>query len=74
MEQKNTVTREVSPTEKEREWVKRLADGATYKELSIENDLSKNALAYKLTALREKFGCKNSGELIAVFLRNGLIK
>jgi len=62
------------PSEEEKKWVKMLADGKSYKEIAIANEMNKNTFAYKITSLRERFNCENSNELVAFFLRNKLIE
>lgn len=62
------------PSDEEKNWVKMLADGKSYKEISREFGLNKNTFAYKITSLRERFNCENSNQLIAFFFRNKLIE
>lgn len=64
---------EVTVTDEEKKWVGWLSKGETARDIAKRINLNENTFAYKLNGLRDRFGCKNSGELIAAFLRNKLI-
>lgn len=63
-----------APTEQEIKWVELLAAGRSYHDIAREYDINKNTFAYKMTSLRERYGCENSASLVAFFIRNKLIE
>lgn len=65
---------EVSPTKEDKELVQKLAEGMTGQELADAMDLNVNNLAFMLSNLRVKFGCKNTLSLVVLFLRNKFIE
>lgn len=69
-----THTQEVPvPTESEREWVRLLATGDRAVEVAQRLNLNKNTFAYHLRFLRTKYNCKNTRQLVSLFLRNRFI-
>lgn len=63
----------ISVTAEEKGWVQLLSNGKSARKIAEAIPMNYNTFAYKLNSLREKFDCKNTGELIAYFLRNKLI-
>lgn len=61
-------------TDEEKKWVKMLSEGKLVTEVAKELKVNTDTFSYHLANLRKKFGCKNSKELIALFLRNKLIE
>lgn len=69
-----TTTQEVPvPTETERQWVRLLASGDRAVEVAQRLNLNKNTFAYHLRFLRTKYNCKNTRQLVSLFLRNNFI-
>jgi len=69
----SSINTTVTVTEEEKKWVKRLSKGESARKIAKGIKMNYNTFAYKLNSLRDKFDCKNTGELIAFFLRNKLI-
>lgn len=61
------------PTDSERDWVKLLATGDKAIEVAQKLNMNKNTFAYHLRFLRTKYGCKNTRQLVSLFLRNKYI-
>lgn len=61
-------------TEMDIKLVTMLADGLKGNQIAAVLNMNENTLAFNLKVLRGKFGCKNSLNLVAFFLRNNLIK
>jgi DNA-binding CsgD family transcriptional regulator len=62
------------PSDEEKEYVRLLAEGKSYKDISRQFEINTNTFAYRMTSLRERYNCENSGALIAFFLRHKLIE
>jgi len=62
-----------TPTETEKEWVRLLATGDKAVEVAQKLNLNKNTFAYHLRFLRTKYACKNTRQLVSLFLRNSFI-
>lgn len=62
-----------TPTNDEVGIVKMLSNGAKGEDIEKGFGLQKHELSLALTILRSKYGCKNSTELVAFFIRNKLI-
>jgi len=60
-------------SEEEKGWVRSLSQGKSARKIAETIPMNYNTFAYRLNSLREKLECKNTGELIAYFLRNKLI-
>lgn len=69
----SSVNTTVTVTEDEKNWVKRLSKGESARQVAKGIKMNYNTFAYRLTSLRDKFQCKNTGELIAFFIRQKLI-
>jgi DNA-binding CsgD family transcriptional regulator len=63
----------LQPSKDEVAMVKILATGATNNEIASKLNLELTKVISNLYILRIKYGCKNSIELVAVFLREGFI-
>ena len=63
----------IPPTEEEKQFVALLATGKKGYKIAEELGINKNTFAFKLKILRTVYGCSNSTQLIALFLRNKFI-
>lgn len=63
----------LQPSKDDVEIVKLLATGATNNEIARKLNLELTKVISNLYVLRIKYNCKNSIELVAVFLREGFI-
>jgi DNA-binding CsgD family transcriptional regulator len=68
-----TITEVLQPTESEKEWVRLLATGEKANDVAQKLNLNKNTFAYHLRFLRTKYNCKNTRQLVSLFLRNRFI-
>ena len=68
--------KQITPTatEEEKSIVQMIANGKTGEDISKEIGQNKNTFAFNLKVIRAKFDCANSTELVALFMRNKLIK
>jgi len=66
----NTI---LQPDKNEVAMVKLLAAGMTGEDVCIALKIKPHDLGFSLSVLRSKYNCKNSTELVAVFLREGFI-
>jgi DNA-binding CsgD family transcriptional regulator len=74
METQTQITTELlQPTDSEREWVRLLAAGEKANDVAQRLNLNKNTFAYHLRFLRTKYNCKNTRQLVSLFLRNRFI-
>lgn len=64
---------QIPPTEEEKQIVLLLASGKESYKVAEELGVNKNTFAFRLKVLRSFYGCKNSAQLIALFLRNKFI-
>ena len=64
---------EIEITQEEKQMVTRLSKGETAKKMSKDLGINKSTLATKLKEIRTKYGVSNSVELVAYFLREGII-
>lgn len=64
----------IDVTQEEKKWVKMLADGMTAQEISGELDINQNTFSGNINLMRIRLGCKNTTNLVALFLRNKLIE
>jgi len=71
MKEINTLP--ATPTEDDKVLVKMIADGMSGGQIAKKMKINKNTLAFNLSVLRAKFNVSNSTELVALFLRNGII-
>ena len=67
-------SREISVTPEEKTIVFRLASGETADKIRQELEIPQGTFAITLKAMREKYGVKNTTELVALFLRENIIK
>lgn len=65
---------ELTPTEWELGLVQMLSDGLNQDSIAETVGKNKFTLATELAILRQRYQCKNSTHLVALFLRHGLIK
>jgi len=65
---------EISVTADEKTIVSRLANGETADKIRRELRIPQGTFAVTLKAMREKFDVKNTTELVALFLRENIIK
>lgn len=61
------------PTEQDVKIVTLVASGMKHEDIADELETTTNTLAMALAVVRQKYNCKNSAEMVAFFLRNGLI-
>jgi len=54
--------------------VQLLADGYTVKEISVELNINKRTLEKRILDMRDRFICKTVSQLVANFIRKGLIQ
>lgn len=67
------IVNEIRVTDDEKRWVKMLCEGKSYKQIADELSIRRNAVAYRLTALRERYNCLTSNQLVYLFTKNKLI-
>jgi len=67
------IINEIRVTDEERHWVRMLCEGKTYKQIADEMSLKRNAVAYRLTALRERYNCVTSNQLVYLFTKNKIV-
>jgi len=61
-------------TQDEKTIVSRLANGETGDSIRQDLDIKQGTFAIQLKAMREKYDVKNTTELVALFLRENIIK
>lgn len=60
-------------SDQEKNWVKMLSEGKQALDICEKEDINANTLATKLRLLRERCRVKTTNELVAYFIKNGLI-
>lgn len=65
---------EVIVTEREVWYVQQLSNGYSREEMASDSGLSIRTVEANLDALRKKSNCRSIPQMVATFLRNGLIK
>lgn len=60
--------------EKELRMVELLSQGSGYQDIADAYSLSRRTIEIQVTKLRQKFGSATNSQLVATFLRQGLIK
>jgi len=65
---------EIQVTPEEKTIVSRLANGETADKIRQELEIAQGTFAIQLKAMREKYDVKNTTELVALFLRENIIK
>ena len=65
---------EISVTPEEKTIVSRLTNGETADKIRQELAIPQGTFAITLKAMREKYDVKNTTELVALFLRENIIK
>lgn len=74
MEQPIRVIVDVTPTIKERVLVQYLADDLRPKEVSEKQGFSVKTIEAQIMVIKRKFGIRTVAGLVALFMRNGMIK
>lgn len=62
------------PTQREVEMVKMIAAGTTGEEMAESIGTTVSKMNIELMALRLRYGCRNSAQLVAVFYENKFLK
>lgn len=65
---------EIAVTPEEKTIVSRLANGETADKIRQELEIPQGTFAITLKAMREKYDVKNTTQLVALFLRENIIK
>jgi len=74
MAAKNTTIILPPPNKEDTAMVKLLSEGMSNQDMAVTLNVKQHELISSLYVLRLKYNCKNSIELVALFLREGFIK
>jgi DNA-binding NarL/FixJ family response regulator len=64
----------IKASDEDKKLVGLLAEGMKGNQIAKKIKVNENTLAFNLSVLRKKFGCKNSLSLVVYFFRNKLIE
>lgn len=69
----NGNIRKISLSERQTQVLNLISQGMAYKEIGYHLNISDNTVAYHVSVIKSKLGCKTSTSILAEALRHGLL-